>query len=89
MIFHLPALRRATEEDSAWASAELNKLDVEQLVRVLSTLMVWAPWRDWMGQGKQILVLRELGAWKHATPVDNLWITQSTWLVAHAPCEVH
>ncbi|CAK9071094.1 Hypothetical protein (Fragment) [Durusdinium trenchii] len=44
MIFHLPALRRATEEDSAWASAELNKLDVEQLVRVLSTLMVWVSW---------------------------------------------
>eukprot|EP00913_Durusdinium_trenchii_P035549 g33267.t1 len=41
---HYGQLRRATEEDSAWASAELNKLDVEQLVRVLSTLMVWVSW---------------------------------------------
>ncbi|CAJ1405443.1 unnamed protein product, partial [Effrenium voratum] len=41
MIYHLPSLRRATEENPDWAEVELERAS---LVRAVSTIMLWVSW---------------------------------------------
>merc|ERR1719226_118472 len=42
MVKHLPALKRATQQNPEWASA--SRLTRASLTRVLKTLLVWLSW---------------------------------------------
>ena len=45
LIFHLPSLRRATEKTPEWSgNGKGEELSRSQLIRVLSTIMVWLSW---------------------------------------------
>lgn len=43
LVFHLPSLRRATEKNPSWSGSG-NEASRSQLIRVLSTIMVWVSW---------------------------------------------
>lgn len=43
LVFHLPSLRRATEKTPSWSGSG-SEASRSQLIRVLSTIMVWVSW---------------------------------------------